>query len=121
MINATSKFNKYRHAGIAIAALGASLIGIAGVANADVPDDSVRAITVTYNDLNLSSDQGSKELYSRIVSAARIVCGADDLHGRDLHAVALEQACETRAITQAVHQVNVPTLAAIYSARLARG
>jgi UrcA family protein len=120
MLNATSKFNNYRRA-IALAALSAGLLGISGVASAGVPDESVRAITVTYGDLNLASDQGSKALYARIVSAARAVCGAYDVDARDLHALAQEQACETRAIAQAVHQVNVPTLAALYSAHLTRG
>jgi UrcA family protein len=121
MLNATPKFNKVRRAAIALAALSAGLGGLTGVASAGVPDESVRTITVSYGDLNLSSDQGSKALYGRIVSAARAVCGADEVNVRDLHALALEQACETRAIARAVHQVNVPTLAALYSAHLTRG
>jgi UrcA family protein len=121
MFNATSKLNKYRRAGLALAALTAGLIGVTGVASAAVPDESVRAITVSYSDLNLASDQGSKVLYARIVSAARAVCGANDVDARDLHALALEQACETRAVAQAVQQVNMPTLAALHSAHLTRG
>jgi UrcA family protein len=113
MTNANAK---RRHAAIRTA-LGVCLItALAGAAYAASPDTASASVRVSYGDLNLTSEQGSKELYARIVSAAREVCGASQVDIRDLSSLESERACERRAVATAVDQVHSPKLAAIYSA-----
>jgi len=105
-----------RHAAIRTA-LGACLIAaLSGAAYAAAPGTASASMRVSYGDLNLTGEQGNKELYARIVSAARQVCAADQTDSRDLHARALEQSCERQAVATAVERVNSPKLAALYSA-----
>jgi UrcA family protein len=93
----------------------------AGVAQAAAPSYETATVKVSYGDLNLASAEGSKALYARIVSAARAVCYAYDVDGRDLHAVTIERSCEQRAINQAVQDVHSTRLAALSSVRLTPG
>ena len=118
MTNANAKL---RHAAVRTA-LGACLIAaLSGAAYAAAPGTASASVRVSYGDLNLASEQGNKELYTRIVSAAREVCGADQLDSRDLHALGFERACEQQAVATAVGQVHSPKLAALYNARLHGG
>ena len=115
MTRAIANVSNYWRASGALTALAACLVvGVSGVAHAATPAASV---TVSYSDLNLTTTAGNKELYARIVSAARQVCGAGEVSIRNLHAFAAEQSCEARAIAQAVRDTNNPVLAAIYSTR----
>jgi UrcA family protein len=52
-------------------------------------------------------------LLQRITRAARQVCEIDDI--RDLTALAQSQACERRAVTEAVDAVHSERLAALYA------
>jgi len=105
-----------RHAAIRTA-LGACLIAaLSGAAYAAAPGTASASMRVNYGDLNLTSEQGNKELYARIVAAARQVCAADQTDARDLHARSIEQSCERQAVATAVGRVNSPQLAALYSA-----
>ena len=94
------------------AAVGA--VGSAHAATADAP-----AIRVSYADLNLSTEEGSLALYARIVAAAHEVCAVDVF--RDLRAVAASRTCTEQAIARAVRDVNNPTLASVYAARMQHG
>jgi UrcA family protein len=107
----------------ALRACGAvlALALIAGAAQAATPSYETATVKVSYGDLNLASAEGSKALYSRIVSAARAVCYAYDVDGRDLHAVAIERSCEERAISRAVQDVHSTQLAALSNVRLTPG
>ena len=89
-------------------------IGTLGTARAAEP-----SVKVSYQDLNLSTEQGSQALYARIASAARAVCAAEDI--RDLRARPAIEACREQAIARAVHSVDSPRLAALYAAHLQRG
>jgi len=106
----------------ALTALAAGLVGsVMGAAYAATPGTASASVRVAYSDLNLHSDQGNKELYARIVSAARTVCAADQVDIRDLNALAIERSCEQQAVSSAVNQVHSPKLAAVYSAHLHGG
>jgi UrcA family protein len=98
-----------------IAAALAACLAVAGVANAE----SAPAVRVSYADLNLSTPQGSRALYTRIVSAANEVCQADDI--RDLQAMAARNSCRAAAIAQAVREVGNPALAALYASEVRHG
>jgi UrcA family protein len=91
-----------------------STMAHASPATADAP-----SITVKYSDLNLATDAGAHELYSRIATAARSVCPDADI--RDLGAFASSKTCQSEAIARAVQDVRNPRLAAVYSARTNRG
>ncbi|MFZ1097938.1 MAG: UrcA family protein [Steroidobacteraceae bacterium] len=93
-------------------ALAACLLGAAaGIASAAASTAAdVRTMRVSYGDLNLATEQGSRALYTRLESAARAVCEPED--GRNLAEVAAARACEARAIAQAVKDVHSPMLAA---------
>ena len=119
MTSITSGLRNFRRTA-ALTALGALLIaGSAGAAYA--ADGAVPTVKVAYSDLNLASAQGNSALYARIVSAARQVCNAEDVDGRDLRGFVAAKACEANAIAQAVKSVPSPQLAALYDARLNQG
>ena len=96
------------------------LVGAVGTSHAATPANPP-AIRVVYSDLNLESVPGTQALYARIVSAAREVCASREVDIRDLGALARAQSCEARAITQAVHDVHSPALAALFNARVGHG
>jgi UrcA family protein len=83
-------------------------------AAADVP-----SITVQYSTWDLASDEGARNLYSRIATAARAVC--PDSNSRDLSEYARSKDCRSEAIARAVHDVRSPRLAAVYSMRTNHG
>ena len=102
------------------AALSACLIiGVSATAHAASSVDPAPSVRVTYNDLNLATEQGSQALYGRIVAAARQVCPSSDI--RNLAELAAQRACESKAVAQAVQQVNSPKLAATYMAHTRQG
>jgi UrcA family protein len=114
--------SNYSRASAALTALTACLlVGVAGSAFATADDDSASSVTVSYRDLNLATDQGTKALYARIVSAARVVCGADEVDIRDLGALSSERSCEQQAIEHAVSDVHSAKQAALYVARPRHG
>jgi UrcA family protein len=119
MTTTTVTLNNYWRRSATLTALTACLVvGAVGLAHAGSP---AAAVKVQYGDLNLATDAGNKALYTRIVSAARDVCGADQVPTRDLSTLAFARSCEARAIAQAVREVHSPALAAIHSAQLRHG
>jgi UrcA family protein len=67
---------------------------------------------VSYADLDISKPAGAKVLYGRIVAAANRVCGFDG--SRDLATMRWVQACTSRAIDNAVRDVDSPALSALH-------
>jgi UrcA family protein len=93
--------------------IGTSMVQAAPAA-ADVP-----SVAVQYSTWDLASDEGARNLYSRIASAARTVC--PDSNSRDLNEYARSKSCRSEAIARAVHDVRSPRLAAVYSTRTNHG
>jgi UrcA family protein len=118
MTQFTNRLTGPRFLGMTFAALAASMV--VGIASAASSTDA-RSMKVNYSDLNLASDAGTQTLYSRIASAARSVCGTHDVDNRDLRGLASARQCESNAIANAVSAVHSERLAALYSARVARG
>ena len=119
MTSATLNFGARLRSAVAFTVLAAgTAIGALGNAhaatNADAPTLKVR-----YADLNLSTEQGSRVLYGRIVAAAHQVCAVDDI--RDLRAFNAAKSCRDQAIAQAVRDVNSPMLAAVHAEQLRHG
>jgi UrcA family protein len=88
-------------------------IGAIGSAHGASADAS--ALTIRYSDLNLSTQQGARVLYGRIVAAANRVCAGGNM--LDLDAMATARVCREEAIAKAVRDVNSPMLAAVHAKR----
>lgn len=117
----TKLSDNWRAPSAALTALTACLlIGAVGTTHAATPGGAP-AIKVAYGDLNVDSVPGTQALYARIVAAAREVCAYREVDIRDLGALSRAQACEARAISQAVHDVHSPALAALSNARVRHG
>jgi UrcA family protein len=80
-----------------------------GAQAASAADDS--SFTVRYDDLNLSTPEGTRVLYQRIVHAANRVC--PEVDPRDIDRYQVSKACRESAIERAVQQVHDPRLAAL--------
>ena len=103
-----------------VAVLAACLLaGSLGVAQAATPVTDVPQIAVSYSDLDLTSSEGTRELYKRIASAAREVCPYPN--ARALAEVAVNHSCREMAIAKAVRQVNSPALVALRAEHVKRG
>jgi UrcA family protein len=93
----------------------ASICMLGSVAQAYDSSDYAAHKTVDYSDLNLGSSQGAAVLYSRLMSAAEVVCGSAD--HRDLAGLAAVKPCVDQAMTQAVTSINSPMLTSLYVAK----
>jgi UrcA family protein len=89
------------------------------MAHAATPTDDVASVAVQYSTADLSSDEGARNLYRRIATAAQAVCPNAD--PRDLDAFALSKSCQSEAIARAVRDVRSPRLAAVSGTRTNNG
>ena len=69
-------------------------------------------LTVKYGDLNVDSDQGASELYSRLRMASRNVCSNYERRGLLKHPG--WKKCYEKALTAAVANLNVERLTALH-------
>jgi UrcA family protein len=96
------------------------VLGIgSSMAHAATATEDVPSVMVQYSALDLNSDEGARNLYRRITTAARAVCPEADQ--RDLGGFAQSKACRSEAIARAVRDIHSPRLAALNSARTTRG
>ena len=87
------------------------------IATLSFASDSAGALQakVKYSDLNVSSTSGAATLYNRIRSAAESVC--HPFNNRDFASQKLLAACVHEAMSNAVKEIDQPTLSAIYNAK----
>jgi UrcA family protein len=106
---------KSRHRRLALAVYSGLLLtlGSTVATQASTPDESVPSITVRYSDLDVTSDEGARALYQRILEAAQRVC---DPHSSDVMTLLGEHYCRQQAIERAVRSVGSPRLAALHRA-----
>jgi len=97
---------KTHNATLVACAAAASLACVLLASNA-YAGDQARTETVSYADLNLSTQAGAEKLYDRIHAAARRVCVLPGW-------LAAESACVRKAESEAVGKVNTPLLTAYY-------
>jgi UrcA family protein len=96
------------------------VLGIgSSIAHAATATEDVPSVTVQYSALDLTSDEGARNLYRRIATAAQAVCPEADQ--RDLDGFARSKACRSDAIARAVRDIHSPRLAALNSARTTHG
>jgi UrcA family protein len=113
-----SKSPAAQRVALAIVALGI-LSGATSLAAAATPTSDLAAVVVRYADLDLTTEQGARTLYRRIVGAAETVCPRADI--RDLGRSAQARSCREQAIAHAVQYVSSSQLAAVYAANPKRG
>jgi UrcA family protein len=118
MTSATFESNRNRTGRIAML-VGCLLAGSLGVVQAATPDSELPSVVVSYSDLDLSTTDGARTLYTRISRAARDVCPFED--AVDLPRVAKNRACREAAIERAVSAVNSTQLAAVRTEHVKRG
>jgi UrcA family protein len=90
----------------------------AGAVSAATTDDEVPRIVVKYDPASLSDVDGARALYQRIVRAAAQVCPIEN--ERYLRQAQLSRECREQSIARAVHQINNPRLAEVYSSHTKR-
>jgi UrcA family protein len=102
---------------IKIAAL-ATLACITGSPRAHAQSAEPLTETVSFKDLDLTSEQGAKVLYVRLQRAAREVCSP--LESLELSRRRTWQSCVDSALGTAVTKVNNPLVAALHNTRAVR-
>jgi UrcA family protein len=102
---------------IKIAAL-AALACITGSPRADAQSAEPLTQTVSFRDLDLTSEQGARILYVRLQHAAREVC--TPFESLDLTRRRTWQSCVDNALGTAVTQLNNPLVAALHNTRVTR-
>jgi UrcA family protein len=118
MTSATFESNRNRTGRIAML-VGCLLAGSLGVAQAATPADEVPKVVVSYSDLDLSTTEGARTLYTRISRAAQQVCPFQDAF--EPARVVKNHACREAAIERAVSAVNSTQLAAVRTEHVKRG
>jgi UrcA family protein len=109
---------------VLIAIAGAGLVSVAaapGSARAQ-PASNPESVSVriTYADLNLSSQEGAREMMGRIEGAARIICG-ESSSNNDLAERSREHACVNQTMSGAVRSLDAPTVTALSESRRGAG
>lgn len=89
----------------------ATLFASPSVASAAQPAADGYQTNVYYNLRDLSTEQGTRLLYRRLVSAARSVCPGYDSRWADVVAVSKE--CQREAMARAIGQIGNARLAAL--------
>jgi UrcA family protein len=118
MIRHTSTQTRGR-ARAAVAAVAGCLFAVAMGAARATPSDSPPTVRVSYADLDLTTEQGVRVLYARIVSAADLVCPYAGIENLSLYV--RSRACRKQAIAEAVQHVGNPRLAALSAEHTGHG
>ncbi len=104
---------------IVVAAFVAIAVGVpASFAQTPMKDGEIPSVTVNYADLNLSTEEGSRTLYGRLVVAARQVCpdSADTALALRLNRDA--QRCVTDTVKRAVKEIKHPKFAEVAASHM---
>ena len=107
-----NKFSGFWHGSMLAALTACMAVGLADVARSATPDGPP-SVRVRYGDLNLASEQGARTLHARLAAAARQVCAPNGFETRNLQAYSAQRSCATRAISDAVQQVQATQMASV--------
>jgi UrcA family protein len=88
----------------------------ATLSHAATPQSDVPAISIQYSDLNVSTEAGSRELYQRLVSAARQVCPSN--LGPSARQLSESRHCVAAAVDRAMSEVQGSKLAEVRAAHV---
>jgi UrcA family protein len=90
-----------------------------GAASAATPEEDTLSVAVQYDPQNVSTQEGAKVLYRKLVRAAADVCPADSSSPHLLSRSVQE--CREQSIARAVFKVNNPSLVAVYNTSTKHG
>ena len=98
---------------LATAAASASAASVTTV-TAEPPRDSV-SVTVSFEDLDLTSEKGQETLYYRLSRAAETVCGSANVRETgNLGHAARNADCQDAALSRALSEVNASAVASTH-------
>jgi len=117
-------FTAYRSAatgiGGALGAIAALLMGVSMIPAANAATiDEVPSVVVRYDAQSLATESGAREVYFRLVSAARHVCPEES--SKDLRVIIATRQCRTDAIARAVSKIHQPRLVEIAAQHAKQG
>jgi UrcA family protein len=100
------------------------LCGLAGAiassaASAAPGDEAPSQVKVKFSPAMLATEDGARSVYHRIVKAAELACPDMPTDSRIPNQAVLR--CREQAVARAVHQINNPQLAEVYSASTKHG
>jgi UrcA family protein len=106
---------------ITLAMILCGVVGAAGIGavSAATPDDESLSVPVKYDPQSLSTQDGARALYRKLVRAAAEVCPTNSASPYVLSAGVVE--CRAQSVARAVFKINNPSLVAIYNTSTKRG
>ena len=106
---------------ITLAMILCGVVGAAGIGavSAATPDDESPSIAVKYHSQDVSTEDGARVLYRKIVRAAEEVCPSNSA-SPFLPSPAVAE-CRAQSIARAVFKINSPSLVAVYNASAKHG
>jgi UrcA family protein len=72
------------------------------------------SISVSYSDVAFGNSAGAADVYRKLKTAARRVCGVD-FGSKDLTQIATARECYEAALAEAVRKIDRPTLTAVHT------
>jgi UrcA family protein len=89
-----------------------------GAVNAATPEDPP-SVVVKYSAQDLNTESGVKEVYHRLVRAARQVCPQMSIQDLSMQEKVAE--CRDQAVARAIRQIDNAQLAALYASHSKNG
>lgn len=104
-------------AALSVGAVIWAVSAVSGVASAQTPSRPMVSETVSYADLDLSTEAGAGKLLKRLDLAAQRACGPEPTHSPLMPRVtALYDLCVREAVDVAVLRIGSPIVTAVYNA-----
>jgi UrcA family protein len=106
---------------ITLAMVLCGVIGAAGVGavSAATPDEESLSVAVKYDPQAISTQDGARALYRKLVRAAEEVCPATSASPHFLTPSVVE--CRKQSVARAVFKINNPSLVAVYNTTTKHG
>ena len=107
---------------ITLAMILCGVVGAAGIGavSAATPDDESLSVAVKYHPQDLSTQDGARALYRKLVRAAEQVCPTNSASPLVLPSAAVAE-CRAQSVARAVFKINNPSLVAVYNASTKHG
>ncbi len=90
-----------------------------GAVSAATPDDEPLSVAVKYDPQALSTPEGARVLYRKLVRAAEAVC-PEDLANPHFISRSVKE-CREQSVARAVFKINNPSLVAVYNSSAKHG
>lgn len=106
---------------ITVAMILCGVIGAAGIGavGAATPDDESLSVAIKYDSRTISTQEGARALYRKLVRAAEQVCPATSASPRIASPAVAE--CRAQSVARAVFKINNPSLVAVYNSTTKHG